>query len=289
MDYGLGGVIAFCITFFIFIGTTGGIIVCTVLPRSVLLDCWDLGTLKNIVIIWGILELFFLLFCKAITPGIQKLSNPPNYPTKQKELLMRILNRLESIYGDKKGQGLKAKEEIEKFISGWCLNAEFDTIYYENAAEFLGWAGYAKLLRDLTIKERKELDEVMTYIKNKHGIIFPLGHNPNVKAARLTLEDVWWLHRPLALYAGVKILECLTVTILAMKGYHRKYTTKDENHVYWYRPAANGFDEADNHDDTNPMIFFHGIAPNGLLFYLPMIFHISTNRACLLFENPSGK
>jgi len=132
----------------------------------------------------------------------------------------------------------------------------------DNIAEFLSWACYNSHLPELSGAQRAHIADFFTYIEAKHGVVLPKGINSDVKCVQLSLEPVTYIHRPLLMYVGVFCLELVMQFTLYFVGFSQKTTSAGL--CYWFRPAT---DTA-----SNPLLFFHGIAPGGPLFYLPMLF-----------------
>ena len=121
----------------------------------------------------------------------------------------------------------------------------------------------------------------------------------------MTLEPTTARHRPLLVYVIVAVLKFLAGIFLRLHGFRRhrsKYGL-----VCWYRCPHRRYSENEaaekiKHDNNNnnnngnnkdsylPMLFFHGIAPCGHVFYLPMILRglvetPSSKRPIFIFEN----
>ena len=103
---------------------------------------------------------------------------------------------------------------------------------------------------------------------------------------RLCLEYVNAWHRPLFIYLIVSILRTiLTRWILQYGlGFQRVHSQQVPGVTGWYRPSHSSLAQS-----RIPMIFFHGIAPAGVFFYLPMLLWgsdiLTRDRCCLLVDN----
>jgi hypothetical protein len=98
----------------------------------------------------------------------------------------------------------------------------------------------------------------------------------------MTLEPVNSIYRPLLVYNLVSVMKIFGGTFLYAIGF-RRYKTKT-GLVAWHRPAK------DSENSFLPLLFFHGIAPGGLMLYLPMVlygFATEEDRPVFLFENRS--
>ena len=239
----------------------------------------ELLTLTNALVFLAAFELLYLVLVKfLIHPSMQVLSTPPSYPSSSNlAFIMRILHRLEKVY-----PGETTRPEMESFLRGWCLGAEFSTIQRENVVEFLAWATHAKTVESLSAAELSDVDVIMDHLSTFHKMDFPAGKNPNISTARLSLEPFSFIHRPLLLYIGIKLLSYVLKVTLLVCGFSRHRSSTGVR--YWYRPPSSS-----SPSSAMPLIFFHGIAPCGCLFYLPMLFGtlLTAGRGALLFDTPA--
>jgi hypothetical protein len=97
----------------------------------------------------------------------------------------------------------------------------------------------------------------------------------------LSLEDVDPLHRPLFVYLLVMVWKMFVGLVLRLAGFQR-VSSRKTGLVGWYRPARDAASE-----QLLPLLFFHGLAPGGLMFYLPMLLFglMNDGRTCFLFVN----
>jgi pimeloyl-ACP methyl ester carboxylesterase len=148
--------------------------------------------------------------------------------------------------------------------------------------EFLAWALFAKQLSELEEWEGQELLESYQQLERRAGIVFSPGQSDRYKPVRMTLEDVKVDQRPLFFYLLFWAFRMGARFILRAVGFRRVVSTKT-GLIGWYRPARNGECEK-----LLPLLFFHGIAPGGLFFYLPMVLFLANDgRSAFLFENPT--
>ena len=107
---------------------------------------------------------------------------------------------------------------------------------------------------------------------------------------RLNLEYVNAWHRPFLIYFIVSILRTVLTRLILQYGlgFQRIHSTKVPGVTGWYRPSNVTATEVSSQSRI-PMIFFHGIAPAGVFFYLPMLLLgsdiITRDRCCLLVDN----
>ena len=90
-------------------------------------------------------------------------------------------------------------------------------------------------------------------------------------------------------YVCVEVVRALAGLVLRCNGFRR--TNSHAALPGWYRPGRATASSSDKKDETPsllPLVFFHGIAPAGLAFYLPMILSLASDgRPTLLVEQPS--
>jgi pimeloyl-ACP methyl ester carboxylesterase len=155
----------------------------------------------------------------------------------------------------------------------------------DDADEFFCWAFFGKVKEDMVPWELLELQECYNAMQKRLGLTFTPASDCGWKLEprRLSLEDVNPLHRPLLIYLIVLGVKLAAGVLLRAIGYQRIVSEKT-GVTGWYRPAKN---EATA--KLLPMVFFHGIAPGGLVLYLPMVLlGLATDgRAVFLFENDS--
>jgi len=154
--------------------------------------------------------------------------------------------------------------------------ANLPIIDFENVEKFFAWAFFDKRFDDLQSWECSEIDEMMELLRVEHDITFPKKYDVrdrdwNVQPRCMTLERSNALHRPLALYIFFGFVRLLGYAVLYIIFGYRRYEIiyeKGRTFSYWYRDG-----NAKGHEGTfkNPFLFFHGIAPGGLTFYLPFL------------------
>jgi hypothetical protein len=105
---------------------------------------------------------------------------------------------------------------------------------------------------------------------------------------KLTLEKVDPLFRPLIVYLIMGVFEFLGGLVLRYHGFRKYESTPAHGRLsYWYRPgkgpasglsaSVDGSTNAKN-SQNNPFLFFHGIAPAGVTFYIPLLMHLYGNN-----------
>mmetsp|Transcript_29126 Transcript_29126/g.68023 ORF Transcript_29126/g.68023 Transcript_29126/m.68023 type:complete len:675 (+) Transcript_29126:294-2318(+) len=170
-------------------------------------------------------------------------------------------------------------------------------LHYKAMYDFFAWAFFGKDSKSLTIPEQAALQECFQCVREETGLVFfsneyvlekktrrrKKQNSNNYQPRRLSLEKVNALHRPWLVYALVALGQWFTrALLLPWLGFER-VGAKSTKLVAWYRPAA------DVSQRNDVCLFFHGIAPAGLLFYTPMIEALMGKRhqSLVLFENPS--
>ena len=158
-------------------------------------------------------------------------------------------------------------------------------IGHAQITSFLAWALFAKEHDALTAQELAELDLCLDILRVRTGLVFPNLPQSPYTARRLCLEDVSPLHRPLLVYVAVEAMRWGASWLLRLYGF------RPTNHKLvpgWYRPGKSRRKEDVSSPPQLPLVFFHGIAPAGLAFYLPMIRALTNDgRPTLLVEQVS--
>jgi len=99
------------------------------------------------------------------------------------------------------------------------------------------------------------------------GTLLP-GYDPKHNPMHLNLAPVQWLHRPLAIYAGVLGLGCAAAAYMSVLGFSRHSAGRLH---YWYRPAQRTPAELAAHTPpSDPLILIHGIGI-GAFTYLHLL------------------
>jgi len=146
--------------------------------------------------------------------------------------------------------------------------------------QLFAWAAFGKDVVDLNEEEIDDLDETFIGCEERFGLYFREGSTQKYTAKRLNLEDITATHRPLLLYLVVGFVRFFAGFYLIASGFRPCYS--QSGMIGWFRPAR-------KESSQLPLLFFHGIAPGGLAFYLPMVLKgmAADNRAVFLFENPA--
>jgi len=177
----------------------------------------------------------------------------------------------------------------EDQVSSFASNTAVATVKQPWTVEELGkedmdrlfaWAAFGKDVEHLTQQELEDLEQTFVGCQERFGLYFREGSTHKYTAKRLNLEDITADHRPLILYLVVGLVRLLAGLWLIFSGFRPCYSRSGMRG--WFRPARNETKQL-------PLLFFHGIAPGGLAFYLPMVLKglAADDRAVFLFENPA--
>ena len=272
----------------------------------------------TLLLIYASIEaVFYLIFTYYLVPLANRRTEPHDYRdyvhlSDRHRLLLRILDRMERTC---QSTNQNIRHVLQSFLEQWfhhhtadlstnppplrrvsislsssCASSP-DTsdedesqdwtmsndLGKRDADAFLSWAFFGKHYQDLTAWEHVELDKFFIILRERYNMVFKNGKSSTKTARLLTLEDVDPLHRPLLLYVIIGLLNMLAGIVLRVIGFRRNVT--NDGLVYWHRGCVNS--------NRLPLLFFHGIAPGGLTFYLPMVLGgIGMHgRSCFLFEN----
>jgi pimeloyl-ACP methyl ester carboxylesterase len=279
-----------------------------------------MDSLYILLLVYASIEaVFFLVFTYYLVPRANKRTIPHEYRDysgleERHRLLLRILDRMERTC---RSTNQNIRHVLQGFLEQWfhhhapdlatntppplkrvSLSSSSSTSSPETSDEdewldcwtmtndlgkqdvdtFLSWAFFGKHYQDLTTWEHAELNKFYGILEERYRMVFSPGKGLTKTARLLTLEDVDPLHRPLLLYVIIGILNMLAGMLLLVIGFRRHVT--QAGLVYWHRDSAKNLNRL-------PLLFFHGIAPGGLTFYLPMVLAGigMGERCCFLFEN----
>ena len=180
----------------------------------------------------------------------------------------------------------------------------------EDLLEFFTWAFFDKHHKDLNSDwEHEELDKMfqLLHFYGIHYTSFKDQDNPiRMTPHCMTLEQCNPLHRPLALYGIFFLLRMIGYMVLYLLGFRRGTVWSEvESGIdnqrkkialhYWFLDEKN-VDNIDNNSaydgyvnvNVSPVLFFHGIAPAGLTFYLPLIYDVIIQGAKHVFQTTSS-
>jgi pimeloyl-ACP methyl ester carboxylesterase len=267
---------------------------------STALLLWEHG--RQILMGYAALEMgFYCYYRYHLLPKSQQRTRPHpyrDYPNKL-DLLKRITTRVDhhAVLED-----ISKKQALHEFLLSWFRplqppllsrvskledessqsseEEEYEKAYgslrREDVDPFVAWAFFGKEVVDLDDSDQSELEGIYDFIKQEYDLEFPPGSGGVWQGRRLSLEDCKPLHRPLLVYLLVLWLEFCGDLWLRMLGFGRYATSSGL--IYWYRPFAG----------DKPLLFFHGIAPAGKTFYIPMVlWALPSDQPTFVFENAS--
>lgn len=168
---------------------------------------------------------------------------------------------------------------LEKFFSGFCLDAPFENIYTQNCDEFLAWAVYVSTFTNLNPDERGVITSLRCEASKYLQKDFVNGKNPVVKTTKFHLEEVSYLHHPLCLVLLIYAVNfLLMIWPIYLNGF--KYYRTANGIGYWY--CDNGNIERENKD---PILLLHGVS-TGLGYYGKLITSLMENhtRSIVIIE-----
>ncbi|KAG7361369.1 hypothetical protein IV203_036469 [Nitzschia inconspicua] len=169
-----------------------------------------------------------------------------------------------------------------------CNDAAEILLFRQEMDRFFAWAFYGKFYSNLQPREVQELDRIYKELEERHDLVFPVRtiEQEHIQCGQprcMTLEKVNAMYRPLLVYMLVYAMKIAGGILLRIVGFRR--IVASTGLVAWYRP---GFETSASSSSYLPMLFFHGIAPGGVILYLPMLFFglaTERERPVFLFEN----
>uniref|UniRef100_A0A0G4HL36 AB hydrolase-1 domain-containing protein n=1 Tax=Chromera velia CCMP2878 TaxID=1169474 RepID=A0A0G4HL36_9ALVE len=217
---------------------------------------------------WIIIEVAFYGLFRSQLRNMQWLSTPPVVLQPQRRRIFDQVLRALSVETDKDAKHLPT------FISGWFFGAPAEKVWRGNIAQFLAWSLWYRFPAALDEEEREELEGYIRELEEIQGSQFKEGFNHEVKAIRLSLDQLNALHRPLFVYAIVKGMDWAASHVLRLAGYELRCIG---GFNYWYRSAAPGS------PPRYPVVFVHGLG-HGLVYYLELLGALRGERPLFLLE-----
>ena len=220
---------------------------------------------------------------------------------------------------------------ISAYLMGWCLGSkEVSDLKKDNIMSFLSWALFGKELADARLQKPllKTLDDSYAILQTSFPEEMALikdGFNKDLTHPRMCLtKDFPILHRPLLMYAIIKLLDLITNRIvLPWCGFTRKELNtlfmketiaaseqtimlaeasddegqkESDNHTitYWIREIApsSGSGSDASKDKDNTVANNHNLTPyvyfhgitHGWWNYIPSVHALCTNRTVILMN-----
>jgi pimeloyl-ACP methyl ester carboxylesterase len=211
----------------------------------------NIRLMVQLFLVWLVVEiLFWFVLHFAVVEPLQRLTKPQKYLMHPRELCDKIFETIDSL----------ETYSYEMFMSGFFRGAQVSEIKRDNMLSFLAWAMYASHLKDISREDRVQVEAVCDEAARRYGPL-PDGFNPAVRHIAMTLEPVPYIHRPLALYIGVGVIEVFTnVLFFQVKGFQR---FELQGQTYWFRPKAK---KSTDGCEQLPVVFYHGICPGWLAY-----------------------
>ena len=155
---------------------------------------------------------------------------------------------------------------------------------------FLAWALWGRSVASLTAQDLEELQRCYDVLRNELDLVFDEDLDDTeqqpLEPRLLSLDPMNALHRPLAAYVIMYLLQTAVPGLFLWLAGFSRVKSKSTGLTGWYRPGR-----GITGTKPMPLLFFHGIAPGGLCFYIPMVLWGllcgDNDRACFLFENPN--
>lgn len=228
-----------------------------------------LWLLVDVLKVWGVIECLFYVYYRYKLRQLQTHSPPPHFPDEERKRICRqILSYLN-------------KRNAPSFLSDWFFQAPIEQIWQGNVQEWIACALYCTSPDLLTLRERQHLSCFLKQMEARIEHVFPPGHCSTTKCARLTLDPIQAVHRPLFFYCWVWILRWFSSIALWWNGFrYRNSGTLN----YWVRlvvPQKNK-----NKNKNKPLIFIHGIGI-GFMPYHRFLTLLWSNQDTYILELPT--
>jgi len=230
----------------------------------------------SVIVVWVLVESLNYSYYRQKLASMQQTVSPP---LMSRASIQRNFEHICDYLDD---------DEAEQFLSDWFFGARFEDIYHDNLVEWMAWAFYGRDVDKLGPKDQHILNDMITVMEAKvhsEGVLFrfPPGYNPKIKSARLNLDPIMALPRPIIVYAVVYALELISHTFLNLKGFKQKSvlirTGKQISYLtYYHRRALKT-------TAKHPLLFFHGIGI-GNIMYLPLLKAVMGNREMIIVQMP---
>mmetsp|Transcript_17783 Transcript_17783/g.41032 ORF Transcript_17783/g.41032 Transcript_17783/m.41032 type:complete len:380 (-) Transcript_17783:12-1151(-) len=258
-----------------------------------LLISFNIPTL--VLLPWLVAELIFVVvFYRVWLPRFQKLRPPADYrdyTRDRRKLLLRILQRIEVDCRTKNKPILPhLKAFIRNYFHPVSSSANSTASSYEfcpkkgDVDQFFAWAFFGKHFDELEPWMKKDLDRMYNILEADYDFSFQEGFTPEYKPIRLSLDPLNTHYRPFIIYALFSSIKIMSGLLLRAAGFYACRTSGGLK--YFYRPPKQQTEKKSDNIKL-PLIFFHGIAPGGLAFYIPMLFYLGGDgRSLFFFENP---
>ena len=205
--------------------------------------------LRNLLTIWSIAEVGFLIYQCYLYRKIQHPTQPPSITSNERDQLVSY--------------ALQNIKDVPRTLSKWFMDCPFEDIDRESIAGWLAFAFYSKYLNDLTESEYNEIDCFIEKVQEQAQVKAATEKSSKkIFYMRHILDPVRVIFRPLAFYF---VTDTIVNGILAKWNLSlRGYRFVQIGHLQFWTFCQEG------NEKEEPIIFFHGIGA-GLLTYQPFI------------------
>jgi hypothetical protein len=215
-------------------------------------------------------ELLYYAYTRCwLVPRLSRLT-PPQAPwfKDTHDLLADAFNTLKTI---------ENSYSIHTFLTGSFRCADPGDIRAGNFDSFLAWALYTSHLHDISDEQKTDIVVHRKRIEKQFDMVFEEGFNSSVDHIKFNLDDLGYIHHPLALRM---LVQCFEVRSHLVDFYwggfsHHSVGTGSRRSSYWIREKPDS--------KLSPIVFFHGIC-SGWFFYAKVVLAISSNRTIILYD-----
>ena len=154
------------------------------------------------------------------------------------------------------------------------MNAPFEEIGGSNFDSFLSWAVYTDAFDNLSEQSQSIIQKLRKDTADRFNVTWKEGYTATINHIKGDLEDLTYIHFPLAYYALVATLELwVEIKHLRYAGFKRFWI--DKTISYWIRTNENA--------THPPVIIFHGIC-SGWSNFVDLIEKLSVDRTVILYN-----
>lgn len=166
-------------------------------------------------------------------------------------------------------------------MTRWFYHAHWSEIYRGNLRDWLAWSLFGTTYEEVVeqghivresggqLDKQTRVDFIewaIDLVSNRAGAPLTDGHNPKVKAIRLTLDPVTVTARPLAFYLVTAAASWYVLRRVKQRGFKYGQVSKDGLEYIYRIPAGWRADDENN----RPLVFVHGLGIGALCSSLRM-------------------
>mmetsp|Transcript_20358 Transcript_20358/g.37777 ORF Transcript_20358/g.37777 Transcript_20358/m.37777 type:complete len:478 (+) Transcript_20358:55-1488(+) len=229
-----------------------------------------LAVFLYVVLLVVLVEILFYIYAKCWLAPRLNVMLPPQAPwfKDTHDLLVDVFDKLKTI---------ESAYTIETFLAGSFRRANLKDICSGNFDSFLAWALYTSHLSDTSDEQKSVISTHRKRIEDQFDLKFEEGFNSTIDHIKFNLDDLGYVHHPLALSLLVQSMELHShLTNFYWAGFSRQSVgTGSKRGTYWIREKPDS--------RKSPMLFFHGIC-SGWFFYAKIIKAISSDRTIILYD-----